>query len=116
MSDINCITCEKVGPPDTMALIYLPGSELGVYVCSPRCAGKHIETVMDRPQYDLAYLAVACDGETCDLDIRGDIKVERSADRATRLGAILDHAARFGWRIEGRDNPITAKSFCPRHA
>lgn len=68
------------------------------------------------PEFEIAFLGVRCDAPTgCDLTFSGDYKVREIDDRATRLGCVLDHAAREGWRVEGRENPLTAKTFCPRH-
>lgn len=75
------------------------------------------------PEGELAFLGVRCDGpgETgspffCTAEIRADFRVRLRDDQATRIGYVLDHAARNGWRVEGRENPLTAKTFCPAHA
>lgn len=69
------------------------------------------------PEGEITYLGVSCDARPyCGADIRGDFRVRMSDDKPTRLGYALDHAAAHGWRIEGRENPLTAQAFCPAHA
>lgn len=72
---------------------------------------------MPEPEGELAYLGVTCDAlPFCDSTLTGDFKVRVADGYATRLGYVLDHAARNGWRVEGRTAPVTAKTFCPGHA
>jgi hypothetical protein len=47
--------------------------------------------------------------------IEADFIVAEDDDRATRLGYVLDHAARQGWQVAGRDNPETALAYCLLH-
>lgn len=69
------------------------------------------------PEFEFSYLGVSCDApQLCDTALRGDFKVRGTDGRAARLGCILDYAAAAGWRIEGREDPFTAKAFCPRHS
>jgi hypothetical protein len=80
-----------------------------------RCEGGEWATV---PEFELVYLGVSCDapGELgCTAYSSGDFKVRSAADRAARLGYVLDHAAREGWAVVGRENPLTAQTFCPDH-
>lgn len=66
---------------------------------------------------ELAYLSVSCDKlPFCDATLSADFKVRIVDDRPTRLGYVLDYATRKGWHVEGRQDPLTAMTFCPVHA
>lgn len=60
-------------------------------------------------------LAVSCDRSGCGHVLSGDFLVAEDDDRDTRLGYVLDHAAREGWTVVGREDAARALTFCPAH-
>lgn len=81
---------------------------------------------MAEPTTYPALLGIACDGvdpgtggydeDECLAHIEADFLVADTDTRDTRLGYVLDHAARNGWTVAGRHMPATALTYCPAHA
>lgn len=73
---------------------------------------------MDDPRYP-ALLGVSCDGDDSDGDCgavaEADFVVHEDDSKPTRLGYVLDYAARNGWTVVGRHRAGIALTYCPDH-